>query len=172
MNAQPTHDHYWVTSLAGTIDRIATLLSSRDFPSGERAALRRMSPGQPPPLAFYRFALGYLPEGWERDRDDWCSIVTGIALMAPSAHQPGIGLGSVLARTGYSEFRLERLLGSRGETRRTLLLRAVRFLASKAASFDWTQAARLLLTRDTDQLEALHRHIATDFYRELENKAG
>jgi len=150
--------------LARAIAHVAGTLSSEHFPTGERAALKRMTPGQPPPLYFYRFALRHLPETWERDEADWITLIAGIALMVPHAHRPGTGLGTVLGEGGYSEGRLERLLQSEGDTRRTLLLRAVRFLAAKAQPFDWQDAARLLLTRDPEKRERVHRHIARDFY--------
>ena len=157
MNAPPD-------TLAHTMAHIAGILGSEHFPTGERAALRRMSPGQPPPLYFYRFALRHLPENWERNEPDWITLTAGIALMAPHAHQPGRGLGTALGEAGYSEARLERLLQSEGDTRRILFLRAVRFLAAKAQPFDWLGAAHLLLTRDSDKREAVHRRIARDFY--------
>ncbi len=157
MNAPPE-------SLAHTMAHIAGTLGSEHFPTGERAALRRMSPGQPPPLYFYRFALRHLPENWEHNEPDWVTLTAGIALMAPHAHQPGRGLGTALGEAGYSEGRLERLLQSEGDTRRILFLRAVRFLAAKAQPFDWLGSAQLLLTRDPEKQEAVHRRIARDFY--------
>lgn len=166
------HDQSALTSLAAHIGRIAGVISSNDFPTGEQARLRRMSPSQPPALTFYRFAMRYLPEGWERDMPAWIAIVAGIALMAPNAHRPGARLGLTLADNGFAEMRLERLLSSRGETRLTLFLRAVRFIAAKSVPFDWTEGTRLLLTRDVNQLEQIHRQIASDYYRGLQAKTG
>lgn len=162
MNAVQAPEH----SLASRIGHIARVLAGERFPSGERAALRRMSPGLSPPLAFHRFTLHHLPDGWERHEADWVTVVAGIALMAPHAHRADQPLGRALAEAGYSEARLERLLAADGKTRRTLLLRAGRFLAAKAAPFNWTEAAQLLLTSDQDQTkrEKLHRRIARDFY--------
>ncbi len=156
--------------LAHIIAHIAGTLGSEHFPTGERAALRRMSPDHPPPLYFYRFALRHLPEQWENRETDWITITAGIALMAPHAHHPGRGLGRVLGEAGYSEGRLERLLQSEGDTRRTLFLRAVRFLAAKAQPFDWLDGARLLLTQDERKREAVHRRIARDFYSALDQQ--
>lgn len=157
-------------SLARTVAHVAGILSSDHFPTGERAALKRMSLGQPPPLYFYRFAMRHLPETWARDEADWITLIAGMALMAPHVHRPGLGLGKVLGDAGYSEARLERLLQSEGNTRRTLFLRAVRFLAAKAQPFDWLDAARLLLTRDQEKLERVHRSIASDFFTIVEQK--
>jgi CRISPR system Cascade subunit CasB len=158
-------------TLASRIGQIAAVLGSDNFPPGERAALRRMGPSQLPPLAFYRFAGRYLPANWDRDadtRDDWTVLVAGMALMSPHAHRPDRGLGSALAAAGYADARLERLLAAAGDTRRTLLLRTARFLAAKSEVCNWVDAAQLLLTRDPERREALHRRIAKDFYGVLE----
>jgi len=157
-------------SLAGIIGRIAALIGSDRFSTGERAALRRMAPGQPLTLAFLRFAHRHLPEHWHRSRDaidDWVTVVAGIALMSPNAHRPDRGLGTALAESGYAESRLERLLASRGHARRVLLLRAARFLAAKNSAFNWVESAQLLLTKDPDRQEALHRGIAGDYFSAL-----
>ena len=121
-------------------------------------------PGQTLPLAFYRFAFKNLPEQWQRFLDEWVSLVAGISLMSPNAHNPEVGLGIALADAGYSEARLERLLASTDEVRRVLFLRAVRFLSAKAKPFNWVEGAQLLLTKDKDKLEALQLSIARDFY--------
>lgn len=162
MSTQPTPE----TTLPSRIAQIAALIGSAHFPTGERAALRRMIPGQPPSLAFYRFALGHLPDWWDRNLDtqkDWVTVVAGIALMSPNAHRPDRGLGVALADAGYVEARLERLLAAEGDTRRILLLRAARFLAAKSTACNWLDAAQLLFTRGTDR-ERLHQRIARDFY--------
>lgn len=151
-------------SLASQVAHIAGVLGSHGFPTGERASLRRLSPGHPS-VAFYRFALRHLPGDWELHLHDWITLVAGMALMSPTAHRPDRGLGKALADAGYSEARLERLLAAEGSTRRALLLRTVRFLGAKATPFNWSDAAQLLLVQDEDKRERLHRRIARDFYR-------
>lgn len=146
------------------VGRLASILENDRFPTEERATLRRMMPGQTLPLAFYRFAFKNLPEQWQRFLDEWVSLVAGISLMSPNAHNPEVGLGIALADAGYSEARLERLLASTDEVRRVLFLRAVRFLAAKAKPFNWVEGAQFLLTKDKDKLEALQLSIARDFY--------
>jgi len=158
------------SGLPSTIGRIAQVLGNDRFPTGDRAALRRMVPTQPPPLIFYRFALRYLDDRWDTDeevRKDWITIVAGIALMSPNAHRPDRRLGAALAGSGYSEARLERLLAAEGDIRRTLLLRAARFLAAKGSPCNWVDAAQLLLTRDPEKRDEIHRRIARDFYQTL-----
>lgn len=164
MSALPAPDQ----GLPKVIGQIAHVVCSTGFPTGERAALRRMMSGQPLPLVFYRFALQYLPEGWDcgQDREqDWVTLVAGIALMSPNAHRSDLPLGKALAEAGYSEARLERLLAAEGNIRRVLLLRAARFLAAKGFACNWVDAAQLLLTRDPQKREQVHKRIARDFYQ-------
>lgn len=156
-------------SIHTVIGRIAGTISSTGFPTGERATLRRMTPDQPLPLAFYRFALRYLPPGWDRslkEQRDWATLVAAIAVMSPSAHRPDQGLGATLGKSGFSEARLERLLQSTGDTRRSLLLRAARFMAAKNMACNWVDGAWFLLTPDANMeaRERVIRKIARDFY--------
>lgn len=151
-----------------TIGRLAALLGSADYPTGERAMLKRMAPGNPPPLAFYRFAYRHLPAGWERQRDAWMTLVAGLALMGVGGHRPDRKVGQVLAETKYSEARLERLLAAEGDTLLTLLLRAVRFLAAKGQAVNWLDFAYLLgLAGDP---ERARMDIARAFYRNLDQR--
>lgn len=153
------------SNLGTIIGRIAGVLASGGFPTGRKAVLRRMSPGHTVPLAFYQFAFEYCPENWVYKQDDWMTIIAGMALMSPQIYNPQRGLGLALAETGYSETRLERLLSSRGDVRRILFLRAIRFLASKSSPFNWNQGAAFLLLEDKNRREDLHLRIARDFYQ-------
>ncbi|CAM3537059.1 type I-E CRISPR-associated protein Cse2/CasB [Hydrogenibacillus schlegelii] len=156
------------STLQRHIERLARHIGDDAFPTGDRAALRRMTPTQPPPLAFYHLAIQILPEDWDADlerRKDWQTLVAGMALMHPRIHEPRRGLGYALGDAKYSDLRLERLLAARGDGRRLLFLRAVRFLAAKGQAFDWTEAARFLLTRDAERREDIHRQVAKDYYR-------
>lgn len=157
-------------TLEQQVGRIAGVIGSERFPTGERAALRRMAPGHRLPLSFYRFAFNYLPAGWEHAIDDWVTLVAGIALMSPQAYSPQAGFGKVLAESNYSELRLERLLAAEDEVRRILFLRAVRYLAAKSKPFNWAEGARFLLARSEDKREALSLRIARDFYSRIDKE--
>ncbi len=154
-------------SLASLVARIARALAQPALSTGELAALRRMVPGQPPPLAWYRFSIAHLPDGYERQEQDWIAVTACLAILGPDGFRPSQPLGRVLAEKGYSEHRLERLLAAGGATLRLLLLRAARFVAAKGASCDWTAAAQLTLVRDSAVREAVRRRFASDFYRAL-----
>lgn len=160
------------TSLESRVGHLVGVIGNERFPTGERAALRRMAPrqGLPWPVSFYRFALMHLPDSWERHAEDWVTIVAGIAIMAPNAHRFDRGVGKALAEAGYSETRLERLLAATGHTQRTLVLRAARFLAAKASPCNWVEFAQLLLTQDDEKRELLNRRIARDFYQNYETR--
>ena len=152
------------------IGHIAGVLASSDFPTGERARLRRQDPTQTPGLAFYRFALRHLPADWEHQPRAWMTLVAGLALMGDTAHRPDRPAGQALAETGYAEARLERLLAAEDETLHTLLLRAARFLAAKNAACNWVDFARLLLTRDPERQDAARLAIARTYYPNLKEK--
>ena len=152
-------------SLAQTAALVARVINAEDFPSGERARLKRWSPGNAPNLAFYRFAFRHLPEAWEHKPQAWMTLLTSIALMCPDPHRPGLPLGRALARTSYAETRLERLLAAEGDTLHTLLLRAARYLRAKNTGCNCTDIAYLLGLRGT--VEKARLRIARDYYQEF-----
>jgi CRISPR type I-E-associated protein CasB/Cse2 len=155
--------------LPKVIAQLAGFLGSAGLSNGDRATLRRMHFSQPPPLTFYKVALTRLPPGWDAEQRlrDWVVMVSGMCLMYPTIHRSDQPLGVELAQAHYAEARLERLLASEGDTRRTLVLRLVRVLASRHTACDWNDVAGLLLTKDGDKIERLHRRIASHFYSNL-----
>lgn len=154
--------------LPQTMGKLAALLGSEDYPTGERAMLKRMVPGSPPPLPFYRLAYRHLPEGWERRHDAWITLVAGLALTGAGGHRQNRKVGQALAETRYSEARLERLLAAEGDTLHTLVLRAARFLAAKGQAVNWLDFTQLLgLSGDP---EHARMQIARDYYRNFEQK--
>lgn len=159
-------------SLAETIGKLAGIIGSPHYPAGERAALKRWSPGQALPLAFYRLWLRHVGDDLpaERQLEIWMLIAWGLALLGEGAHRPGRPLGQALAEAGFSEARLERLLAAPDALRADLLMNAIRFLAAKGESFDWQGAAYLLLASNASSRERIHRRIARDFYRNLKEK--
>ena len=155
--------------LTRVIAQLATFLGSAGSSNGDRAMLKRMQFNQPPPMGFYKLALTRLPPGWDSGstQRNWMVIVTGMCLMYPNIHRPNQPLGLELAHARYSEARLERVLASSGDTRRSLVLKMVRYLAARHVACDWTEVAGLLLIRDSDKLEGLQRRIARHYYSNL-----
>lgn len=153
--------------LSARIAKLSRMIGAEHYPTGDRAALKRYSPGATIPLAFYRLWLKHLEEELPNNIVVWATFAFGLATMGKEAHQPNKPLGQVLAEAGYSEARLEQILASDGDIRIKLFTSMVRFLAAKGEGFNWTDAARLLLANDEDKREAIHRRIASDFYRTL-----
>jgi CRISPR system Cascade subunit CasB len=154
------------------VGKLAFQVASDGFPAGDRAALKRHAPGQPPPMAFYRLWLRHLGTDLpgEHQTQAWALIVWGLCLIGDKAHRADVPLGKALAEQGYSEARLERLLAADEEVQLDLMASAVRFLASKGTGFNWLDAALLLLARDPDTREGVNRSIAASYYRSLQKK--
>ncbi len=156
--------------LCRAVAGLAAFICSDHFPTGDRAKLRRISPGQPLPLPFLHLAVSQLPAGWEAMAEDWAVLAAGIAIMAPHAHRAEIGLGKALAGERYSEARLERLLNAGGHTLRILFLRMARFMRAKGAGFNWCDAALLLLTREPSKMSSIRERIAMDYFTNIQEK--
>lgn len=156
------------SNLSTSISKMAGIIGSAHYANADRAALKRWALGQPIPLAFYRLWLRHIgadlpPEG---QIEDWMTLAWGMALCG-GCHEARRPFGQALAESHFAEGRLERLLSAPDDLRRELFMSTVRFLAAKDACFDWIEAARYLLTRSTDKREAMHRHIAKNYYKHL-----
>jgi CRISPR system Cascade subunit CasB len=126
-----------------------------------------MTPEKAPPLAFYRFAFRHLPDFWETRQQEWMTIVAGIAIMSRNPHNPRQPVGSVLAESGYSENRLERLLAAKEDMLHVFVLRTARFLAAHGEAVNWNDFARLVLSQDLESSDVARHAIARDYYRHL-----
>lgn len=179
-----------------TVARLAGLLARQDFPPGDLAALRRMSPGGGQDAAvFWRLAARYDLLGGPVIERKWALIIHGIALMTStsgqdgpggSAHDPSTSVGKSLflgaenssrASGFYSELRLNRLLNAHGDMLPALLARMFRMLASSGVTFDWREMARFILLEGWDEsgAEEARRRFARDYYRaerEVERSAA
>ncbi|MDR1490508.1 MAG: type I-E CRISPR-associated protein Cse2/CasB [Desulfovibrio sp.] len=129
---------------------------------GDQAALRRMVPASPP-LVFYRLLLEHTAEWSDSEYERaWVAIMQGMALLAlPNGEQ---SLGSVLGQSsaGSGQSRFWRLLEARGETFYDLLRHIIRMLAHEGGSVDWTDIAKLCLSRGETR-ENCRRKLARDF---------
>jgi CRISPR system Cascade subunit CasB len=155
------------SSLGARVAQMAAIIGAEHYPNGERAALRRWSPGQPIPLAFYRLWLRHLGDDLppEFQTPVWMTIAWGLATLGKEGHDPRRPLGQVLAESQFSEGRLEQLLSAPEDIRPDLFMSAVRFLAAKGERFDWRDGAAFLLTQDNEQRQRLNHRIAAAFYR-------
>lgn len=154
--------------LKSNVATIAAVLSSKSFPSGDRAALKRMNLNRFPPLCFYQFATRHLPNCWSDSLNLWQCLVQGMAWMStiPNFHRPDSAhsFGLVLAVQRYSEARLERLLAADDDIRPVLVLSATRFLTAKYTPVNWNDIAILLFTCDDRERERFNMNIATHYF--------
>ena len=152
---------------AEQIPAIARELVADYFPTGDRAAMKRMALGGPAPLAFHRFVIRHIDSPWQSEQflPHWRALLCALALQPGNGFDPRRPFGQALAEAGFAEARLERLLGARGETLAALLLRAARMLAAKRIPADWRQAARLLFAANDEAAESARLIIARAFYR-------
>ena len=170
--------------------RLAHRIAREDFPRGDLAALRRMTPGDPGAASYWRLMAEEDLLGSPVVERKWALVLQGIALMTPtakqgggerSAHDPGIPVGSALFLGGdptrssalYSEMRLNRLLSARGPVLHALLARMFRMLASESVSFDWGEMARFILNDgyDEERAEQARRRIARAYYQAERRRA-
>lgn len=163
-------------SIHSIASRLVLLIGQTAFPKGARSELKRFDAtdeGSSAPLTFYRLAVEALPEGWDRTthtRRAWRTLVQSMALFPEAGDRP---LGEAMADAGISEARVERLLEAPPGSKALCLLwlRIARMLAAKHRPFLWGDVARLLLSEQRDAIEAVHRHIATSYYRARQQEA-
>ena len=158
--AEPTNPVELTATIAGA-------LHQEHFPNGERAALKRMTPGGRAPLAYHRFLMRTVPEALQASRYEacWQTLIAGIALQPAHPHDATQSLGQALVRIDFSEDRLERLLASDGSVLHTLVLRLARRLAVQHQKTNWNDLSRLLFAYNEEARERINTRIARDFYR-------
>jgi len=154
---------------AAHVPALARILGDDGFPSGERAALKRMALDGPAPLALHRFLLRHVdePPHGEVWLADWRALICAMALQRDGGFNPERSLGQALAEARFAESRLERMLAAHGDTLRALALRAARQVSAKGIACDWRQFADLLFSRNPEARERINTRIARDFYRHL-----
>lgn len=160
-------------SLAEVTRHIERVFQSAILSNATKAALRRMGLATLPPLEFFRFACEHLPPFWENHVRNWQCLIASICIMSNIASRPHTSFGSALTEAGYSEQRLERLLSADGDTRKALIMRAVRYLEHKNCNFNGYDLAALIFLSEQDPVavERLKLRIAKDYYN-LRNKEG
>jgi CRISPR system Cascade subunit CasB len=154
---------------AAHVPSLAAVLKSEHFPTGERAALKRMALGGAAPLAFHRFMLRHVDDAWQGESwlSEWRSLICALAIQRDGGFNPSTPLGKALAEARFSEHRLERLLAAKGDTLLQLAIRAARQLAARGIAADWRQMADLLFSQKPEIRESVNRRIARDYYRTI-----
>lgn len=163
--------------------RFAGTLASERFERGDLAALRRMDPDDPAPVAIRLMAQHGLL-GSPTVEEKWALILHGIALMTRTsgttpqdrtAHSDSMRVGRVLfqgdgssgERGYYSPSRFNRLMAARGPMFRTLLIRTFRMVAAANQPFNWYQMAELIRYDgfNEDAAKRIRQSIAGDYYQ-------
>lgn len=130
---------------------------------GEKAAARRMGPSGAPVFWRQVARLGIKPQEEAR----WLAFTRAVALLTPATRETSIHgplkLGAALARAGFSEQRLARLLAARGPARDEALERAIRMLSRKVDMLDLPDLARALFWPEDGQ------RLARAYYTELDH---
>lgn len=163
-------------SLSKIAHGVIQFVSNR-LPKGDLAELRRMSPSDTLSAAFFKVMLSCvysdndscyqsLSDGSD---EEWAAFIQVAAYMA-ELHSPSTNLGSALARAGYSELRLFRLLRAQDETLRREVRTCSKFLASKGQVCDLVGFARLLLVKKDDAALKVRKAIASCYYQVLSSK--
>lgn len=152
-----------INRLDAAIDKMAVIVANAD--NATLGALRHLDTANPSGAAFWTILNMAVDkdlrrsEGWE---NAWAVIMKGMAMMAPSQHVFG-RLGAILAKAGYSEMRLNRLLETDASLMADAIERMTRFLASKRLGFNWKDVAGLLFFREP-AVEKSRRAISRAYY--------
>jgi len=131
---------------------------------GDLAELRRLDPNQPGAPAFFRIVAKVAPEAGVGSMRDYAHYLRILALNPEALSNDR--LGAVMAASGVSESRAQRLLTARGEALRAQLRLVARRLAN-AGNLPWKGFADLLLTNEKHADDARLR-IARDYWRALD----
>ncbi|MBI5497652.1 MAG: type I-E CRISPR-associated protein Cse2/CasB [Deltaproteobacteria bacterium] len=101
----------------------------------------------------------------------WAAILAGLAHLR-SLHRRGAGLGRVLAEVRYSEARFVRLMRMNRDQLLDELPRLARYLKVKGQAVDWSWAASLILTADTEGADGVRRALARGYFSKPEKKVS
>jgi CRISPR system Cascade subunit CasB len=162
-------------SLASKVLGLAALLGSDAVSPGALSQLRRLDVRAPDQPAFWSLLAARIdPEGSLpiEMESRWAAVFRGMARMRPRHHATGARVGEALAKAGYSEGRLTRLLRARGAAFLDAVVRACSFLASRGEPVDWVEFSALILSTDPEKAEARRRRVARDYFRALQHKEG
>jgi CRISPR system Cascade subunit CasB len=131
---------------------------------GDLAELRRLDPHQPAAPAFFRILVRIAPEAGIDAMRRYARYLAIVALKPEVLTKDRLGV--VMAATGISESRVQRLLTARGDALNVQLRLIARRLAN-SGNLPWPAFYDLLL-RDENQADAARLRIARDYWRTLD----
>ncbi|MCY4648740.1 MAG: hypothetical protein OXE73_17915 [Gammaproteobacteria bacterium] len=167
------------TPSGGDIDRKVVRLAGQvsRLEPGPAASLRRDPLAGAGSAAFWHLMAANDIDAKGSYLERWGKVVQAIAILTPKGRHPGKRaahnganpMGRALRDAGISELRLARLLSSKGEIRRDLVIRICRRLAAgEAARFDLRTLAKFVLFEGENQA----RWIARSYYTAAAKAAG
>jgi len=158
------------TGIGGLVARVARRLRNPDFPTGDHAALRRLSADGRElrhAVALYRLLeeVGISESGAD-GLSRWAAIVNALALCR-GAHDPNRPCGAALAAMRFGEERFATLLAADRDTLIDLLPRIARRLDAANEPMDWRPLARLVLNvgRNEARADEIRSRIAREYVR-------
>lgn len=136
-------------TVAAVVKEIATILRSENFPTGERALLRRMDPRRPQE-AMLPLARLLLRTGSSHSAREWMLVIHFLVLIR-GAHREDQETGATLHAIGLSEGRLNMLLAADLDILFDLLPRLARRIGAGGQAIDVVPIARLALNADRNE---------------------
>lgn len=138
---------------------------------GPAAALRRGPAKGAGTAAYWQLVAQLENDGLQGESPAWEAIIQSIAILTPrgqdpekqSSHDPTVAMGTALFDAQISELRLAHILNAPPATRRRLIVRTCRRLASSGhGRFDLKTLARFVLYKNSDKPA---QRIAREYYR-------
>ena len=132
---------------------------------GDLAELRRLDTDQPSAPAFFRILARVAPEAGPDAMRRYANFLRILALKPEVLTDDR--LGTVMAQTGVSESRVQRLLTARGGAMGDQL-RLIAHRLANAGNLPWRGFSDLLLTKDEKHADDNRLRIARDYWRALD----
>lgn len=132
---------------------------------GDLAELRRLTPEHPDAPAFFRILARVAPEAGVKTMRLYAHYLRILALNPQALSDDR--LGAVMAKSGVSESRVQRLLIARAAALDAQLRLIARRLAN-SGNVPWRGFADLMLAADEEQAEHARLRIARDYWRALD----
>lgn len=155
------------------VQRIAWEFEQEVIAPADRAALRRIRPGEAGGPAFWKIAIRHLePAGLLADVDSplrqwqelcWSTVLSAMAEGLPLGKR---SFGRALAETGVTEARVLRLLRAHEDVLLATVRTVTHQLAAAGCAFDWSDIVELLFSDSAPYAEGVRRRIAYDYYRQ------
>lgn len=136
-----------------------------DMDRGDQARLRKLDRGHIQCSAFWKLAVQHRLD-LTSDPNLMSRFVAGVRAVAylTKYNNPNVPLGAALNNAGFSEARLNKMLGATGDTLLSEIVSSAIFLASKGQGVDASFYLKLAQASDEDLEESLKSKVAFSYY--------